>query len=516
MWWLWSCLVRPAEDVVESGSPAEPPAPGLVVRASVPDADTPLVWRIEVDADEAFAGALEVGDLELSLEPAATHHERLLVGLAADTPYTVTAIARGPGPSGGSASFRTDPLPAHFPEIVRLADDSPASHLLPLHRAAGTGPSPDDAAIVLDGEDRVVWWHGFDGTLQDVTDAGDGVWALVGDDPAELRHVRWDGVVTERWALPATAITGGFDGNLHHDVGRVGEGTVVLARRPLEVPDYPASTVDRRATEARTVSDDVVLRLDAAGAVVGEVAVSSFLPTSRIGYDSLGETVEGWADWAHANAVSDDAGETLLTLRNQDLVVKLDAAGRVRWVFGQERDLSSDLVALRLTPTDAAPPFWHAHGAHLGPVEADGTRLLTLFDNGTWGAAPFTDVSPITDPVSRVVAYRIDEWARTVTELWSYRRGELYGEVVGDVTPTEDGVLATFGHVTTDPFGTPLKLQGFGRVGATVVELRTPAPGAQPELAWGIDVRSRREANEAGWVVARAERIPELWGRNIP
>jgi arylsulfate sulfotransferase len=82
-------------------------------------------------------------------------------------------------------------------------------------------------------------------------------------------------------------------------------------------------------------------------------------------------------DWLHANAIdySPDDGNVLLSLRNQDWVIKIDfrngaGTGRVLWRLGKDGDFA-------LPSTDPWPWFSHQHDA-----KYVGRTRLVLFDNG--------------------------------------------------------------------------------------------------------------------------------------
>src|SRR5262249_25052109 len=82
-------------------------------------------------------------------------------------------------------------------------------------------------------------------------------------------------------------------------------------------------------------------------------------------------------DWTHANAVnwSPADGDLVVSMRNQDWVIKIDYAGgagdgHVVWRLGQDGDFTID-------SQDSYPWFSHQHNAHY-----INDTTLALFDNG--------------------------------------------------------------------------------------------------------------------------------------
>jgi arylsulfate sulfotransferase len=149
--------------------------------------------------------------------------------------------------------------------------------------------------------------------------------------------------------------------------------------------------------------------------------------------------------------------------------VKLTPDNAVVWILAPHRGWATagdgtDLTARLLQPLDAAgqpitdatvldgtanhPDFAWAWYQHCPIVLDDGTLLL--FDNGDnrnyTGAQRY----------SRVVAYRIDETAMTVQQLWQYgaeRGAETYSRIVSgvDYHAAEDNVMFMPGAAGTDP-----------------------------------------------------------------
>src|SRR6185295_5662124 len=105
----------------------------------------------------------------------------------------------------------------------------------------------------------------------------------------------------------------------------------------------------------------------------------------------------------------DPAGRTraefaIVPLRDQDVVLRLDPAGAIRWMLGDPTGWGADWQDLFLRPVGT--PSWPIH-AH-GPEWLDG-RLL-IFDNNGRGHTPYQP-EPDGPYHSRAVEYRVDEEA---------------------------------------------------------------------------------------------------------
>ncbi len=500
-----------------------------IVKVSTPDPDAPLVRRLDVIASAPASLTVTWDDRRVEIPERSETHSVLLVGLRAGSETKVSAVLEADlfVRAVEQVRVRMPAAPDHFPVAVVGARpwDGVGDTLLPLRVPEGDPPAPRDLAAIYDDDGQLVYWLDVGDTLMDVRATDDGLVALVGtSDDARLVRYRWDGVELGSWAVApgsaATLVDTPWRGSLHHDGGFLPDGSgrlLALARTPIEVPDYPASYDDPSLTRARAVADDVVLLFGADGAVEREVHLSSFLPTSRVGYGSLDTTPEGWGDWAHANAVEwQPDGSTLLSLRHQDLVVKLDPAGAPAWLLGHDVNLTPELQALRLQPVGEVFFPWHQHGTHLGPERKDGTRLLTLFDNGNDRAAPFTGVPRETEPSrlsSRVVGYSVDEAERTVREEWSFQHpsGPMYSEAVGDADQLPNGeVLAVWGYVERRPDGRLNTDVGDGRRSVWVVQIAPPPPdtgAGGAELVWELVLTSNGADNRWGWAGARVQRV---------
>lgn len=155
--------------------------------------------------------------------------------------------------------------------------------------------------------------------------------------------------------------------------------------------------------------------------------------------------VQNGVDWFHMNsAVYDASDDSVIVSSRENFVVKADyATGAIRWILGNPDKLWYAAYPASLQPLALEivgdPPI----GQHSLSVHPDGTRLL-LFDNGK-GNIVLDDVGD-TRATSRVAMYRIDEVARTATEVWRFDPG-IFSAFCSSAYGTRSGsVLAVYSN----------------------------------------------------------------------
>jgi outer membrane protein assembly factor BamB len=131
--------------------------------------------------------------------------------------------------------------------------------------------------------------------------------------------------------------------------------------------------------------------------------------------------VQGSSDADHANALTIDPndGNYLVSFRNLDAVIKLDArTGAVLWQLGGVQNQF----------TIIGDPLGGFQGQHFVRVLDDGNLLF--FDNGLHHAPA----------ESRAVEYRLDTQAMTATLVWQFRHTPaIFTPVVGSVERLASG-----------------------------------------------------------------------------
>lgn len=507
------------------------------VQVQVPIADAPLVHHVELETDRdtqlTARWVSEDHEVEVTFDGYATHHAHTLLGWRPGRTYELSLILTAPDGLQARAirTVVTEPWPRHLPTAT-LTEPRPGraapGHTLLTLRSGGGGPQPSDLAVVYDEEGHVVWWLRLPELAQDVREHEGGLLVLSGSDAPWFGTYGWDGRAGPSLAIGQRPGHGPIDtlqgGNVHHDVVPLPDGSgdlVGLGRYPRAVQDWPASYDDPDVTADRIVAVDYVFTTTHDGRVLDETHIDALIPIDRIGYDSLGTTIEGWGDWAHANAVVPDGDQLIVSLRQQDAVIAFDPElEQVRWILGHPDGWPPALAERLLQPVGPIRWPWHQHAPMLGPDTPDGLRRLVLFDNGNHQAAPFTDAVPITDPDqlhSRVVAYLIDEAAGTVRQDWTFEHsavagGTLFSSVVGDADWLDGGtVLSTWGALASDAQRTPNPELGLGRYTIRLIEFD---PDDLQEV-WHLHLAADQAAHPQGWTAYRAERIGVLEGRVI-
>ncbi len=354
--------------------------------------------------------------------------------------------ARG-GTAVVSASFSTPPLPADFPVVTVRAVDVDAVQTGVVFAALQT-PFGRHWLVALDPRDGEVVWS-YTGPEDfgdlDVTPRG----TVLGLSEGGFLEVDRMGRRVLR-ARPAT-LPGEPDDLLldaagfTHELAETPGGYLTLVSRRVAVDAYPRSYDEPELLggPAELLTQDVV-SLAADGAVTARWSLFDALDPERIGFDSL-DVVGGAFDWAHANAVLPDERGVIVSLRHQDALVALDAAGSLRWILSNPYGWSAETAASLLDgPTPDGWPL-HQHGP---AFDLDGN--LMWFDNGNEGRSPYAE-PPGRPLASRVTAVSIDEDARTAETAWVWEPADvdLYSPALGNVAPLPGGhVLADYGFVS--------------------------------------------------------------------
>jgi hypothetical protein len=304
----------------------------------------------------------------------------LVAGMLPNTTYEMVAVT-----SSGSSSplfFTTGTLPTNltFPEYRIIQPPGPGSDLsqdMVFHMAVARGPGTVKV-LATDLMGNVDWYYdpiasGFPSAFATSLVPGGTVLLLNGIYGNVLREVDLAGNTlreTNVDALNAQLAARGEQPitNISHDAERLPDGkTAILAQTVRTV------TINGRP---RQYQGDLVIVLDENFQVTWTWDAFDYLDVNRgpIHEDTSRDPV----DWTHANSVnwSSADGDLVVSLRNQDWVIKIDYAGgsgdgHVIWRLGQGGDFT-------INSQDSYPWFSHQHNAHY----LNGTTL-GLFDNGT-------------------------------------------------------------------------------------------------------------------------------------
>ncbi len=352
-----------------------------------------------------------------------TKHRLLVIGMHAETAYTLRAVSVAVGTAGkADTSYTTRSLPAYLPHGRITVHDRRRAYrgwtLMTVNAARREGliiyqdKDFTPAAVMYDMDGRPVWYaaHGL-GRIGD-TRFVDGKYVLVqsmGDTNAHspiAKELDLAGKVV--WLgpdQPPLSITGAH----HHHFDKLPNGNY-LTVRSLQV-----------------------------GFVVGDVVVE-MTPAAKDAwtwntYEHLRPDTSRQDDghflysWTHVNALVMDAKAdvVLINARNLSTVYKVRrSTGQILWAFGKGGDFAAD-------PAAEHPWFEQPHGLERLP-----NGNLMMYDNGL-----------LKRGFARAVEYAIDEQARTSRIVWQYRggrRGRWFVNYWGDADRLPNGnTLVTAG-----------------------------------------------------------------------
>jgi hypothetical protein len=332
----------------------------------------------------------------------------LVAGMLPNTTYEMVAVT-----SSGSSSpllFTTGTLPAglSFPGYTLIQPPGPGTDLsqnMVFHMATVGGPG-SVTVLATDLMGNVDWYYdprapGLPSAFATSLVPGGTVLMLNGIYGNVLREVDLAGNTlreTNVNALNAQLAAMGLHSisNISHDAERLPDGTTAILAQTVR-------TVDIHGTPQQ-YQGDMVLVLDENFQITWAWDAFDYLDVARgpIHESTSGPTV----DWTHANAVnwSPADGDLVVSLRNQDWVIKIDYAGgtgdgHVIWRLGQGGDFTID-------SPDPYPWFSHQHNAHY--INA---TTLALFDNGTSRGDDTGDFN------SRGQVFTLDEQNLTATPV---------------------------------------------------------------------------------------------------
>jgi hypothetical protein len=361
---------------------------------TTPDAVAAWVEVTEAGVPPRVFPAADDGDL----------HDALLAGLAAGTTFTWRAVAEladGTTLASAPAVFTTAPPPLWLPSFsVTASSSAPGAGGFVVSTTIGQ----DSGVFLLDSAGRYVWWweaeEGLTACQARMSRDGRSVLFMVvdedyHDDQAAIVRVSLDGTLVSS----VRAELG------HHDFLETDQGF------------YAFLALDAREWNGRQVVGDRIVLVDPETGIdtYGWSTWDSLVPTDADlleGFYTLG------ADWGHANGLAQDEenGDWVVSLHNLDAVVRVDAAGRLRWQLGG-RDGDFTLTG------------GEAFAAQHSPALTDAGILL--FDNRGPNDAEL---------YSQAAEYTIDEDAGTYAPTWTFDGdGKLFSIIMGSAERLPNG-----------------------------------------------------------------------------
>lgn len=415
-------------------------------------------------------------------------------------------------------TFVTPPLPGDFPTRVVLTNQP--SLMEPGYTLFIVQCRDDNNFYItfLDNSANVVWYYRLTTADDiDVRQLGDGN-LFVEEQPPSNNFVEINmlGQTVRTWTPPA-----GYSVNLHDGVP-TDHGTILyLSDTNFPVSNFPSSDTVSNSSLINTQIDDVrVVEISATNSALVNVWSPlgyGFLDPTRVTYLTYSAPDAYGVDNEHCNAVIEDTNDNsiILSVRNQNAVIKFSRSGQLKWILGPPANWSTNLAGANLQPfllTSVGTPFEWNYAEHSLMITPENT-LLT-FDNGNFRASPFDP--PIADAsnYSRGVEFSINETNMTVSQVWDTTAAggdRLFSAIFGKTQwlPQTRDILVTYGDVSHINGATPSAYSS----GATMVRIieytHDPVPKVVSDLAL-FDYTNTSPAY-LGYAVYRALRVPDLY-----
>ncbi len=379
-------------------SVTEHPENTLMARTHVEVSKDAVVF-IEFTSDET-------ANLQTAKSDIGSAHDITVLGMRAETVYTMTAVATlGDGSEERSdpVSFMTGPLPDNAP-VLSLAEST------------GTGGAGvtffgirSDASRYwgADEDARIVWYlHGDYTTASSpvLRETEPGELLIFLDDSIQTITTEGDTIsinVLERW---------------HHDVLLLPNGNTLMLGFESD-----------RNEDGILLGGDTIIEQTADGDILWTWSSLEHLDTTRIQNQTL--TPTGALDWTHSNALFyiEDDDSILLSVRSQSWVLKIDhKTGSVLWIMGDKEGTAPAYQYIDTFLTLESGTWMNSQ--HAAMQTADGEILI--YDNRNESGGP-TDMS-------RAVTFEIDESAKTARQTWEAVAPKYTGSL-GDVDELSNG-----------------------------------------------------------------------------
>jgi arylsulfate sulfotransferase len=423
----------------------------------------------------------------------------LVAGMRAFTTYHMRArmqLADGTEQLDSDHTFTTGGLPPSRVPKVRVT------------RPAGMVPNPgielidvvsflhipntdpvDVAAFDLNG--NLIWFYDLqDGQYLDCTfpikllPSGNFLMVVLGP-TNEVREINLAGETVSEFNFSDVNVSLSQAGSsisiasLHHDILPLPNGHVILLANAFKtytnLPNLPGDT---------SVLGDVLIDLDEHRNPVWMWSTFDHLDVNR--------QPLGFPDWTHSNAViySPDDGNLILSMRNQDWVIKIDyrdgrGDGGILWRMGPGGDF--------VIPGGGPADFNYAqhYPVLIGPRKS-GVFPLMMFDNGNGRIvdALGTQCGAPGAPAcySRPVIFQLDETSKTAQILWQYKL-PIFSGCCGSINVLENGNAEyDIALVSTAPLSS---------------RIQEVTQDSAPQLVWQMDL--------TGQLGYRAFRMPSLY-----
>ena len=520
---LWKALPFAISVVILAAAPSAQALRILSGPSFTPATNAPLAGVLSLSTDTASQISVSVNDgmgtWERDFFYYGTNHSLALLGFKANRTNEITVTVRDeyrnvftlPTP----VTFVTSPLPTNMPSFLLLTNDP--ARMEPGYTLFRVSNQSTGAAYVtiVDDSGEVVWYGvaskvgGIKGpipTPSDVRQLSNGDLFFPETDQLGFGEVNMLGETVTTWPAPYLV-------DSHEDL-LTDHGTILYLNYTKQyVTNFPSSATNPNApTETADVTCARAVEMSATNsALLNSWSLIGLLDPVRIDYLCFQIPLFG-IDPEHANAIIDDTSDDslIVSLRNQDAIIKFSRAGQLKWILGPPENWAPAWQPYLLTPVGA--PFTWNYAQHAPTFTPQGTLLF--YDDGNCRAEPFAPPVPDQDNYSRAAEFSIDEASMQVSQVWEYtgtNDDRLYTEEVGNATwlPLTGNVLITYGHVIYENGESPSPYS----TNAAMVRIKEVTHEANPSVVFDLEMfdPSNTAANNAGYLVYRSYRIPDLY-----
>jgi hypothetical protein len=494
-----------------------------------PNPKVPLAAVVKFSADQAVDTTIQVSDgkhkWELHYDRARKPDDGLpVVGMRPGRKHEITVSI---GKSSKKLEYTTPGLPAargEFPPIKVTKGQGkiePGITLLCVRRqSAGSAAGPDEARfgmlVAVDEDGEVVWYYKSDVRISDFEHRENGAILLL---TVDHRLVEIDVLGNEIGSWFAAGRPGGAIAVVpvdttafHHEVDETGKGNlIVLGARRREIDNYYTSETDPNAPRKKQwVMGDEIIEFNRDGKILWKWNAFDHLDPFRIGYETFSGYYEragfpGTIDWTHGNSLFYDEKDDSVTvsLCYQSAVLKIDRkTGGIRWILGEPGGWPAALEKKLLKPVGELRWPWHQHG-----VTMAGRASVLVYDNGNYGARPFTAPVAPAKTNSRAVEYKVDEKKMTVQQVWESDGAggdSVVSTAMGNPEwqPKTGNVLVVYGGL--------LPMTQLAQADPTWTRVREWTHTKPARVVWELVIEDSSKEKPVGWQLFCGSRWPNL------
>lgn len=370
-----------------------PRCPALTVLSGPsfsPAAVAPLAGVLALTTDTDSQVSVSVNDgietWERNFFDYGTNHSLMLLGFKPGRTNEITVTVhdkyRNAFTVAQAIAFVTAPLPTNMPTFI-LITNNPAQ-MEPgytLFRVANE-TSGGSYMTIVDNSGEVVWYaesSGVGGTLGPLPGASDVQQLTNGDlffpetDGDGFAEFNMLGESVRTWVAP-------YSVDSHEDL-LTDHGTILYLNYTKEiVTNFPSSATDSNApTETADVTCGRPVEMSATtSALLNSWSLIGMLDPVRIDYLCFLDLSYYGIDPEHANAVVDDTsdGSLIVSMRNQDAIIKFSRAGQLKWILGPHENWGPEWQPYLLTPVGT--PFEWNYAQHAPTLTPQGTLFFMM------------------------------------------------------------------------------------------------------------------------------------------